>query len=113
VHTLAMIDPAGGAGGGLIALCLFIVAPIALWLHFRIRRYFLVAFLIAVVFTIFVSGLWIFFDAFVPSRRWSSFPLVWIGFVVSFVVSLAAGIPAILVRYFHRRSKKGKHDIAT
>ncbi|MGN6642484.1 MAG: hypothetical protein ACTHKU_05730 [Verrucomicrobiota bacterium] len=107
-----MIDAAGGAGGGLLAMCLFIVAPIALLLHFGVRRFFLVAFLTALVFTLFMLGLWIYFDAFVPGRRWSSFPLVWMGFIVSFIVSLVAGVPAILFRWISKRGKKGEHDVA-
>lgn len=112
MHTLAMIDAAGAAGGGLIALCFFIVAPIAMLLHFRIHRFFLVAFLAAVIFTLFMLGLWIYFDAFVPARRWSSFQLVWMGFIASFVVSMAAGVPAILVRWLSKKAKKGEHDVA-
>jgi hypothetical protein len=86
-----MIDAAAGAGG-LLALCVFVVAPIALLLHFWIRRFILISFLIAVAFTLFMLGVWIYFDASVPSRRWSSFPLVWMGFVVSLIVALAPAI---------------------
>ena len=95
-----------GGAGGLIAMCLFIVGPIAMALHFASRRFFVVTLLVSAVFALFMFGLWVYFDAFVPERRWDSFPLVWMSFVLAFVVSVLAGVPAILVRIYLRRANK-------
>ena len=93
---LAMVDPGAGAGGGLIAMCLFCVAPLALIAHFFSRRFFLVAFAAAGVFTLFTFMLWLFFAVTASGRSDGSFRLVWMGFLLSFVASLVAGIPAAL-----------------
>lgn len=79
-------------------MCLFGVAPLALIAHFFSRRFFVVTFAAAGLFTIFLFGLWLFFA--VTSSRGSdgSFRLVWMGFLFSFVASVVAGIPAVLYR---------------
>jgi hypothetical protein len=104
---VAMIDPGAGAGGGLVALCLFIVAPVALVAHLLARRFILVSLTISLAFGAILLGLWLYFDAGVPARRWLSFRLVWVGFIMALVVSSVAGIPALLVRVLRRSEKAG------
>ena len=93
-----MVDPGAGAGGGLLAMCLFGVGPVALIAHFYSPRFFLVTFGLTGLFTLFVFVLWLFFAITSSRGADGSFRLVWVGFLLSFGVSLVAGIPAALYR---------------
>ena len=107
ISAIATIDPGAGAGGGLIALCLFVVAPIALVVHLLVRRFILVSLATSCVFALLLLGLWLYFDAGVPERRWLSFRLVWVGSLVALAVSIVAGIPALLVGLIRPSGKAG------
>ena len=95
---LAMVDPLVGAAGGVIAMCLFGVGPVALIAHFYSRRFFLVTFALTGLFTLFMFLLWLFFALTSSRGANGSIRLVWVGFIFSFGVSLVAGIPAALYR---------------
>ena len=55
--AIAMVNPATGAGGALIAICLFFIAPSALILHVFVRRFFLICFSISGIFTLLLVAL--------------------------------------------------------
>ncbi|HEV7300745.1 MAG TPA: hypothetical protein VGN72_15370 [Tepidisphaeraceae bacterium] len=101
----------GAADGGLLALCLFGVAPVALFVHLLVRRFVFVSLVISLVFGLFLLGLWLYFDAGVPGRRWVSFRLVWVGFIIAMVVSAIAGIPTLLVGAFGGPRRRDKQPL--
>jgi hypothetical protein len=100
--SIAIVDPGMSAGGGVLALCLFVVGPVALVAHGLVRRFVLVSLCVAGAFGLFLLGLWWFLDAGVPARGEASLRLVVVGFVAAVVVSVLAGIPALLARTSRR-----------
>lgn len=102
-----MVNPAAGAGGALIAVCIFIVAPVALLLHACTKRYFLVSISIALVNFAFWFGLWIWLDVLDPNakdRMWRSLPLVMAHLWMPLLVSATIGLPFLFIRYLRNRN---------
>jgi hypothetical protein len=101
---LAMIDPAAGIWGTLIFASTCGVGPIALVAHIFSRRYFLVNFASAGVFTILVFGFWLYMS--VTSSHSPGFRYVWTGFLFSLGASFVAGLPIELYRCWRRSRGK-------
>jgi len=101
-----MIDPAVGIWGTLFFVIIFGVGPLALLLHIISRRFFLVTFATAGVFTICVFGFWLYMTATSSHGYSPGFRYVWMGFWWSLGVSFVAGIPVELCRAW-RESQDG------
>lgn len=93
MSTLAMIDPAAGAGGAMILLALFIVAPISFLCSLTTRKWLIPTAVITLMVATLLLIPWLWLDAFVPGRRWLSLRLMLIGIGMSLVSSLIAGLP--------------------
>lgn len=91
--ALAMIDPAAGAGGAMILLALFIVAPLSFLCSLAMRKWLIPTAVITLMVALLLLIPWLWLDAFVPGRRWVSLPLMLTGIGLSLVSSLIAGLP--------------------
>ena len=108
-----MIDPSAGAGGAILATCLFVVTPAAVVLHICSRRFLLVSFGIALTSFLFWFALWIWLDVLDKdsgSRMWNSLPMVVAGFWLPLIFAATIGIPVFLVRHVRARNLKDPWD---
>jgi hypothetical protein len=99
VH-LAQVDPAAGAPAGVLVLCIIIVGPISMILHFVLRRFRIVVTLSTVGFTLLLFAIWAYseFVRHEHSGLWDFMKLVALAAVASLLVSSAAGVPLLLAR---------------
>jgi hypothetical protein len=107
VH-LAQVDPAAGAPAGVLVLCVIIVGPIAMILHFVVRRFRFVVTLSTVGFTLFLLAVWAYFE-FVRHEHsdfWDFIKLVVLAAMASLFVSSAAGVPLLLARRSEDKRKR-------
>ncbi|HWW01077.1 MAG TPA: hypothetical protein VNZ64_15375 [Candidatus Acidoferrum sp.] len=107
VH-LAQVDPAAGAPGGVLVLCIVIVGPISMILHFVLRRFRVVVALSTVAFTLFLLAVWAYFELVrhEHSDFWDFMKMVVLAAVGSLLVSSAAGVPLLLARYSTEKRKR-------
>ena len=100
VH-LAQVDPAAGAPAGVRVLCIIIVGPISMILHFVLRRFRVVVALTTVTFTLLWLAVWAYFELIrhEHSDVWDFMKLVVLAAVGSLLVSSAAGVPLLLARH--------------
>lgn len=104
-----MIDPSAGAGGAIVATCLFVVTPAAIALHTYSKRFFLVSFGIALTNFLLWFALWIWLDVLDKdsgSRMWYSLPIVVAGFWLPLIFAATIGFPFFLVRYVRASNLK-------
>jgi hypothetical protein len=88
----------GGAYGGLLAMCLFVVAPVAFFVHLMTRRVVVASLATAGAFALFLLVVCVRFDSGRPDERWSDVRLVVLGALLGLVVSFAAAAPVWIVR---------------
>lgn len=95
-----------GAGlGGLLFICIVMMGPAALIAHLHSRRYVVVSLMIPTAVSAVLGGLWLLFDVLDPAsgdRKWRDLLVIRHGFVFSFVVTLLAGIPSLVVQMMLR-----------
>ena len=105
---LAQVDPAAGAPGGVLVLCIIFVAPIAIILHFVLRRFWLVVGICSTAFTIFMLATWAYFEWLRHEHTdfVSNMKLNILGAVASLLVSSAAGVPLLLARHTEEKRKR-------
>ena len=92
---LAQVDPAGGAPAVVLVLCIIIVGPISMILHFVLRRFRVVVALSTTAFTFFFFAVWAYFELVrhEHSDFWDFVRVVVLAAVGSLLVSSAAWIP--------------------
>jgi hypothetical protein len=107
VH-LAQVDPAAGAPAGVLVLCIIIVGPISMILHFVLRRFRVVVALSTVAFTLFLLAVWAYFELVrhEHSDFWDFMKMVVLAAVGSLLVSSAAGVPLLLARHSEEKRKR-------
>ena len=105
---LAQADPAAGAAAGVLVLCIIIVAPVSMILHFVLRRFRVVVALSTVAFTFFCLAVWAYFEwvRHEHSDSWDFMKIVFLGAVGSLLVSSAAGLPLLLARHSGEKRKR-------
>ncbi len=95
-----------GAGlGGLLFVCIVVVGPVALIAHLHSRRYAMVSLMIPTAVSAVLGGLWLLFNVLDPAsgdRKWHDLLIIRHGFVFSFIVTLLAGIPSLMVQLMLR-----------
>ena len=94
----AMIDPTSAAAGGLLAIGLFVVGPVALVTHLIVRRFFAVSASIAGFCGLPLRALAKISAEANPNEWGSHLRLACLGFVAALIVSLIAGIPSLAWR---------------
>jgi hypothetical protein len=105
---IAMIDPAAGIWGTLFFFSTFGVGSLALIAHIVSRRYFLINFAIAGVFTIFVFGFWIYMTiqsshGYSPGFRYVLMSAWW-----SLLTSFLVGLPFEVCRCWRSNRDEDK-----
>src|SRR5579872_5906924 len=100
VH-LAQVDPAAGAPAGVIVLCIIIVGPISMILHFVVRRFRVVVALSTIASSLFFLAFWAYFELMRHEHCdvWDCLRLALLAGVGSLLVSSAAGVPLLLARH--------------
>ena len=91
-----------GAAGGLVFLCLFLVAPVAFIIHCKVRRFLTVCFALSAGFFSVLFFLWVILDLLDPeagNRKWVSLPVVLYSFFLAFLLCFGAGIPVAFYRF--------------
>src|SRR5687767_9766680 len=106
---LSMIAPGAGVFGTIVLMIVFGVGPLAATAHSCSRRFFLVNFSAAAVFTLFIFGFWLFYSirctlGIDPSPA-PTFKYVWVSFLLSYAVSFIAGLPFELRRFLRPDDK--------
>lgn len=104
---LAQIDPGAGVPAGVVILCVFIVGPLALVLHFVLRRFRLVVGVSTAAFAVFLVG------GFLADRGpkestdyWVFSKVFLLGLVASLLISCLAGVPLLVARYSEEKRKR-------
>jgi hypothetical protein len=105
---LAQVDPAAGALAGVLVLCIIIVGPISMVLHFVLRRFRVVVALSTAAFTLFLFAVWAYFELVrhEHSDFWDFIKLVVLAAAGSLLVSSAAGVPLLLARHSEEKRKR-------
>ena len=105
---LAQVDPAAGAPAGVLILCVIIVGPISMILHFALRRFRVVVALCTVAFTLFLLAVWAYFEF--VKREHGEFldlmKLTALGTIAALLISSAAGIPLLLARHSEDKRRR-------
>lgn len=106
-----MIDPGAGAGGAMIAACMFVILPVAVLLHAASRRYIEICFELAFAHFLLWFLLWIWLDVLDPesgARKWTMiWFLVW-DFIGPLITAMIAGVPSLIYRGLRTR----QNDVA-
>lgn len=100
-----MVDPGAGMGA-VVVISLFVIGPASALLNIALDRYWAIGLRLACVFSSVFFAAWVWLDVLDPTagtRMWSSWPMVSMSFVASFVVALAFGAPFAFVRFLGRR----------
>ena len=103
---IAMVNPVGGAAGGLVFLVLFGVGPISLIIHLASRRFVLTSLGVSGAFTLSLLLMVVIFDWNVPERLYLSLHLVFVGGILCLVMTFLTGLPVLFVRLLTARKER-------
>ncbi|HEX3356736.1 MAG TPA: hypothetical protein VHS31_07190 [Tepidisphaeraceae bacterium] len=97
------MDPIGAAAAGVISICLVVVLPLSIGVHFLARRYLPVSILaVPVAFTlVMLAIMWTTDDPTNMPLHRASFAAWW-SFWPALVVSLLAAVPVIVYKVYRR-----------
>ena len=103
-QLIGMVAPGAGAAGGIIALSIFVIMPIAFLLHCLFKRTLAVITIVSILHFAFWAVIWVLYEYLDPNsgdRKWFAQRILWLTLIAPLITTTIAAIPVVLFRLYY------------